>query len=144
MATTASASTIVPLPIEAVWKTLRQFGEWPKLLSGVTKVELEEGCTQTTVGALRTIHWEGQWRSQRLRELSDLSFTQVWDLVATEPIAETSGQVSTLRCYRITSTNQTLVSWTTDFSAEATPSLIKFEIANLAAALEDLVKGLKA
>jgi hypothetical protein len=144
MATTATASTVIPLPIETVWKVLREFGNWPKLLSGVTKVELEDGANQTTVGALRTIHWEGQWRSQRLRELSDLSHTAIWDLVATEPIAETSGQVSTLKCFRITSTNQTLVSWTTDFSAEVQPSLIKFESAALAAALADLVKGIKA
>lgn len=144
MSTTATASTVIPLPIETVWKVLREFGNWPKLLSGVTKVELEEGACQTTVGALRTIHWEGQWRSQRLRELSDLSHTAIWDLVATEPIAETSGQVSTLKCFRITNTNQTLVSWTTDFSAEVQPSLIKFESSNLAAALEDLAKGIKA
>lgn len=144
MATTATASLVIAVPIDAVWKVLRQFGEWPKLLSGVKKVELEEGATNTTVGALRTIHWEGQWRSQRLRELSDLSHTAIWDLVATEPIAETSGQVSTIKCFRITATNQTLVTWTTDFSAEATPSLLKFESANLAHALEDLAKGIHA
>lgn len=144
MATTATASLVIALPIETVWKTLRQFGEWPKLLTGVQKVELEEGANNTTVGALRTVHWAGQWRSQRLRELSDLSHTAIWDLVATEPIAETSGQVSTLKCFRITATNQTLVQWTTDFSAEVSSSLIKFESSNLAHALEDLAKGIKA
>lgn len=144
MSTTAAASLVIELPIDTVWKALREFGEWPKLLSGVTKVELEDGCTNTTVGALRTIHWEGQWRSQRLRELSDLSHTAIWDLVASEPIAETSGQVSTLKCFRITANNQTLVSWTTDFSAEVSGSLIKFESSNLAAALTDLAKGIKA
>lgn len=144
MSTTASSSLVIAQPIETVWKVLRQFGEWPKLLSGVTSVDLEDGCNNTTVGALRTIHWEGQWRSQRLRELSDLSYTAIWDLVASEPIAETSGQVSTLKCFRITATNQTLVSWTTDFSAEVSASLIKFESTALAAALSDLSKGIHA
>lgn len=144
MSTTASASAVFPVPIDAVWKVLREFGEWPKRLSGVTSVTLEEGCNNTTVGALRTIQWEAQSRSQRLRELSDLSHTAIWDLVAADPIAETSGQVSTLKCYRITSTNQTLVSWTTDFSAEVSASLIKFESASLADALQDLAKGFQS
>lgn len=143
MSTTAHASTVISLPIETVWKILREFGNWPKLLHGVKKVDLEDG-TNTTVGALRTVHWEGQWRSQRLRELSDLTHTAKWDLVASEPAAETSGQLSTLCCYRITATNQTLLSWTTDFSAEVSPSLIKFETNALAAALADIAKGLQA
>lgn len=143
MSTTAHASIVIALPIDTVWKSLREFGTWPKLLHGVNKVDLEDG-SNTTVGALRTIHWEGQWRSQRLRELSDLTHTAKWDLVASEPAAETSGQLSTLVCYRITATNQTLVSWTTDFSAEVSASLIKFETNALAAALSDIAKGLQA
>jgi hypothetical protein len=51
MSTRAVASGVINLPIEVVWKQLRQFDFPARLLSQtIAKVELEEHANKTTVG----------------------------------------------------------------------------------------------
>jgi hypothetical protein len=129
MSTTAVASGIIPFPIETVWKQIRQFDFPARLLTQtIAKVELEEHANATTVGGVRKITWKnGQWRRQRLIELSDQYHRITWETIEADPPTETSAIITTVKLYRVTETNSTLLEWSSDFSADVKGSLVVFE-----------------
>eukprot|EP01122_Echinamoeba_exundans_P015515 TRINITY_DN7391_c0_g1_i1.p1 TRINITY_DN7391_c0_g1~~TRINITY_DN7391_c0_g1_i1.p1 ORF type:complete len:168 (-),score=44.98 TRINITY_DN7391_c0_g1_i1:134-568(-) len=141
MATRATASAVIALPIEQVWKALREFDFPAKLISTVTGCELTEGSA-TSVGAVRKVSWTGQWKKQRLIELSDLHYTATWELIESEPISETLAAISTLKCIRVTEDNSTVVSWSTDFSSDVPRDLVAFEQKSYQENLREIRKAL--
>ena len=123
-----TASGIIGANIEKVWAAVRSFDFPSKLLSSVKSCELLDGAGATSVGAVRKLTWEhGEWKQQRLLELSDLHYTVSWELVASEPASETTATISTIRLARITEDNTTLLTWSTDFSSDVNPKLVGFE-----------------
>mmetsp|Transcript_16324 Transcript_16324/g.18158 ORF Transcript_16324/g.18158 Transcript_16324/m.18158 type:complete len:152 (-) Transcript_16324:57-512(-) len=130
MSTRASASAVFPLPIDTVWAAVRDFTFPAKLISTVKSASMEENASPTSVGAVRKLEWEtGNWRKQKLIGLSDLDYTISWELVGVDLKAssEVTAIISTIKLYRITETNQTLVSWSSDFAADVQPDFVRFE-----------------
>eukprot|EP00029_Vermamoeba_vermiformis_P004706 TRINITY_DN152_c0_g1_i1.p2 TRINITY_DN152_c0_g1~~TRINITY_DN152_c0_g1_i1.p2 ORF type:complete len:148 (+),score=47.24 TRINITY_DN152_c0_g1_i1:541-984(+) len=129
MATRAHASAVFNQPIDVVWKHVRDFDFPARLLtSTIEKVELEGSASSTAVGAVRKIQWKnGEWRRQRLIELSDQYHKIVWESIESEPSTEASAIITSIKLYRISETNSTLVEWSSDFSADAANGLIVFE-----------------
>jgi len=139
MSTRAFASAIIPLPIEKVWAVLRDFTFPKRLISGVESVEILEGKAGDSVGATRVMKWAaGGVRQHRLLELSDLYHFATWELVFSDPPSEAEGHISLLRCFRISETNQTLVEWSADFSADVKGDLILYEQKAYAQNLKDI------
>lgn len=53
----------------------------------------------------------GETRKDLLIALSDQYRKITWELIESNPDSETAAAITTVRCYRITETNQTLVEW---------------------------------
>ena len=128
MATRASASAVIPLSIEQVWKALRDFTFPAKLISTIESSDIEDNLPATCVGAVRVLKWKtGEVRKQRLIGLSDQHYSAVWEIVEANPPSEVSGSITTLSLFRITETNHTLVQWESDFSSDVKNDIITFE-----------------
>ena len=68
------------------------------------------------VGAVRTLKWKtGESRKDRLLELSDQYRRITWELIEADPPTEASAAISSVKLYRITETNHTLVEWYVNF-----------------------------
>lgn len=139
MSTHASASAVFPLPLDEVWAVFRDFLFPGRLISTVETCELVEGECATSVGAERKIRWKtGEERTHRLLGLSDEFCTISWNLVGANHPTETMSVLSRIRCLPITEDNTTLVEWSSDFSADVSPSVLKFEQAAYATSLSEM------
>eukprot|EP01116_Phalansterium_solitarium_P003742 TRINITY_DN1455_c1_g1_i1.p2 TRINITY_DN1455_c1_g1~~TRINITY_DN1455_c1_g1_i1.p2 ORF type:complete len:151 (-),score=39.24 TRINITY_DN1455_c1_g1_i1:169-621(-) len=119
MATRASASLVIPLPIDSVWKELRSFNFPARLIPTIESCVIEDGKSPQTVGAVRVLKWKtGEVRKDTLIELSDQYRSMSWELIEAAPPSEAAAAITSLKCYRITETNGTLVEWSCDFSAD--------------------------
>jgi len=83
--------------------------------------------------------WKGgEVRQHRLLELSDLYHFATWELVFSDPPSEAQGHITHLRCFRVSESNETLVEWSADFSADVKGDLILFEQKAYAQNLKDI------
>lgn len=136
MATRAVASAVFPLPIEKVWAELRDFTFPKKYISEVSSCVIEDAKSPEAVGCVRTMKWKsGGSRKDKLLELSDQYRKITWEMVESDPIAEASASISSLRLYRVTEQNHTLVEWSCDYSADCPKDYVAF---NQKAFLENL------
>ena len=88
---------------------------------------MEGGASGTAVGAVRNVVWKtGESQSHRLLALDDQFRTARWELVAAEPAAEVSAVMSTLRVFRVTEDESTVLDWQAEFSADATGDFVVF------------------
>jgi glutathione S-transferase len=139
MATSASASAVIPLPVHTVWNQLRDF-TFPKRLlpSQILDVTCDDGSSQR-IGVVRKMKWKtGEERSSRLLEVSELTKTVRWELIESVPESEVTAAISSIRLLRDTERNYTIVEWHTEFSSDCTPELIKFEQKSLEENLREL------
>jgi len=127
MATRAFASAVFPFPIEKVWAEIRNFTFPAKLITTIESCTIENGVTPNTVGAIRVIKWKtGEVRKDQLLELSDLYRTITWELIEAQPEPEHSASISTIKLYRISEHNHTLVEWSSDYSADVSNEFVLF------------------
>eukprot|EP01130_Rhizamoeba_saxonica_P005197 TRINITY_DN2081_c0_g1_i1.p1 TRINITY_DN2081_c0_g1~~TRINITY_DN2081_c0_g1_i1.p1 ORF type:complete len:168 (-),score=47.39 TRINITY_DN2081_c0_g1_i1:46-549(-) len=139
MSTRAFSSTIINVPINFVWQHLRDFTFPERLFDSVESCTMEDDLPPTTVGASRTIVWsDGQSRVQRLLEVSDQFHRVVYELEMSDPPAEYTACITTIQLYRVTDTQSTYISWSSDFSTDVAPTLVVFEQKAYADNLEDL------
>jgi len=128
MSIRASASGVINAPTEDVWQLLRDFSFPSKVFTSIASLNINDGAHGTEVGATRVITWQGgAWRAQRLLALSDLAREATWETVAAEPPLVTTAILTTIRLTRISQTNQCLLTWSSEFSADVTPAEIQDE-----------------
>ena len=136
MSTRSHASVHIALSAEKVWEAVRKFDFPGHLISSVASVEIEGAAAPTAVGAVRKVTWKtGETQSHRLLALDDQFRTARWELVEAEPAAEVSAVMSTLRVFRITEDETSVLDWQAEFSADATGDFVVF---NQKAQLESL------
>jgi len=136
MATRAAASAVFPAPIEGVWKHVRDFTFPGKLISTIASCQIEENKSTDAVGATRVTKWKtGEVRKDRLIALSDQYRFITWELVEADPPTEALAAITTVRLYRVSEQNHTLVEWSCDYSSNITNDFILF---NQKAFLENL------
>jgi len=61
----------------------------------------------------------------KLTEISDAAYTLSWDLIESTPAVEVMSVAHTLRLRRVTTTSQTFIEWTSDFSKDASHNVIE-------------------
>lgn len=128
MATSTTASVIIPMTIEKVWKEIREFTEIRKHVSGIVCCELEDGGKPNQVGSIRTMKWAGgEVRKHRLLEHSDVYHRLTWELVESDPPTETQGHITRVQLRRISEHDHTLIEWTAEFSSGTPVDFIQFE-----------------
>jgi len=128
MSTRASSSAVFPLPIENAWKELRDFTFPGKLIaSTIASCTMMDNRPADCVGAVRSLKWKtGETRMDKLIELSDQFRKITWELIMSDPPTENVAQISTLKLFRISETNETLVEWSCDFSADISNDFVRF------------------
>jgi len=129
MATTCLASAIFPLSVELVWKHLREFTFPRELMNSIVKdVVVDNSSKNNEVGSVRTITWHtGEIRKHKMLELNDLKHIITWELLESNVPQEVMAVISSISCKHISEHNHTLVQWSTEYSADVSPSLIKFD-----------------
>ena len=60
----------------------------------------------------------------QLLEHSELTYTLVFDVVDASPALRCMSQLHAIMLHRVTSTDETVVEWTTDFSSDVTAETI--------------------
>eukprot|EP01099_Mayorella_cantabrigiensis_P003245 TRINITY_DN251_c0_g1_i1.p1 TRINITY_DN251_c0_g1~~TRINITY_DN251_c0_g1_i1.p1 ORF type:complete len:147 (-),score=40.36 TRINITY_DN251_c0_g1_i1:113-553(-) len=129
MATRVSESAVFNIPLDKLWKELRDFTFPARLLdTTVESCVVDDGLPPFCVGATRTMKWKsGEERKHRLLQLDDQFHRLTYELIYSEPISEVSAAITSITLHRITETNSTLVVWASDFSADTNPEFVKFE-----------------
>ncbi|KAN0036719.1 hypothetical protein ACTFIV_002026 [Dictyostelium citrinum] len=141
MSTRVQKSAILNENIDKVWNVLRNFDFPSKIFPVIESSVIEGDSTPTTVGAIRVLKWKtGETNKQRLLELSDLSHKIIYELIESEQTAEVTAYISTIKLIRITESNQTLLTWESEFSADVKKDLINFESKSVSLNLQDLQK----
>jgi len=136
MATRAVASAVLPYSVDKVWNTFRDFTFPGRFFSTVSSCSVESNQSPFTVGATRVLKYAtGEQRKDRLLELRDKYHRVTREMIESDPIAESAAAITTIKLYRITEQNHTLVEWACDFSADTPKDLVLF---NQKAFLENL------
>jgi hypothetical protein len=73
---TAYYSTVFQEPAASVWKIIRDFNNYAVWVGGVSESTIEDRKSGDTVGAVRSVHYQGRHISQRLLALSDVERSQ--------------------------------------------------------------------
>eukprot|EP01118_Nematostelium_gracile_P019867 TRINITY_DN93_c0_g1_i1.p1 TRINITY_DN93_c0_g1~~TRINITY_DN93_c0_g1_i1.p1 ORF type:complete len:146 (+),score=31.59 TRINITY_DN93_c0_g1_i1:316-753(+) len=127
MSTRAFASAVFPLPVEKVWAEIRNFTFPAKLIPTIESCTMEGNASPNTVGAVRVLKWKtGETRKDQLLELSDQYRTITWELIESTPESEHTASISSIKLYRISEHNHTLVEWSSDYSADVSNDFILF------------------
>ena len=113
-------STVFDAPAADVWQIVRNFNNYPVWVDGAGESEIEDGKSGDTVGAIRSVHYQGRRIRQRLLAQSDPERTQTYEFVGPvhRPISDFQ---ATIRITPIIEGNRSLVEWWATFDCE--PSL---------------------
>lgn len=111
-------STVIPAPVEAVWKIVRDFNALPVYLPAAVSSEIEEGKDPATLGCIRRVVADD--RSivrQVLTELSDVEHRCSYALLsASYPMRN---YTATYQLHPVTDTNHCYMTWFGDFNVDA-------------------------
>jgi len=116
MSTEVYESALIAAPIDKVWAAVRplDFKFWDLVKSA----ELEGKADASEVGGVRRVTYkDGAVQSLKLTELSDAKTTVSWELVGGE--SKVLSAVHTVRLFRVTTHDQTMIEWVSDFSKDA-------------------------
>jgi hypothetical protein len=110
-------STIFRTPAADVWKIVRDFNNYPVWVEGAGESEIEDGKSGDTVGAVRSVHYNGRNIRQRLLALSDVDRSQTYEFcgAASLPV---SGFKATLRITPVVDGDGAFLEWWADFDCE--------------------------
>ena len=115
--TSAYYSTILRTPAADVWKIVRDFNNYPIWVDGAGESEIEAGKAGDTVGAVRSVHYNGRHIRQRLLALSDVERSQTYEFCGAASLPVT-GFRATLRITPVVDGDVAFVEWWADFDCE--------------------------
>jgi hypothetical protein len=115
--TSAYYSTVFRTSAAEVWKIVRDFNNYPVWVDGAGESEIEAGKTGDTVGAVRSVHYNGRRIRLRLLALPDVERSQTYEFcgAASLPV---SGFQATLRITPVIDGDAAFVEWWADFDCE--------------------------
>jgi len=143
MSTTATASAVFPHNIETVWHAVRDFTFPGKYMSPVESVHMLENKSPFEIGGVRHMKWKtGEEQKQRLIGLTDQFYTVTWETIEANHESESSAKISTIKLFRITENDHTLVQWSAEHASDVTQEALKFERKAFQENLTELRKGL--
>lgn len=110
-------STIFDQPADEVWRVIRDFNNYPVWVDGAGASEIEDGKTGDTVGAIRSVLYNGNRRRQKLLALSDVERFQTYEFAGVSPLPVVNFE-ATLRATPVVDGNRAFVEWWTTFDCE--------------------------
>jgi hypothetical protein len=110
-------STVFDASAADVWPMVRDFNNYPVWVDGAGASEIEGGKSGDTVGAIRSVLYQGRRIRQRLVAQSDLERTQVYEFVGPiyRPITDFQ---ATIRITPIVDGDRSFVEWWATFDSE--------------------------
>ncbi len=116
--TKAYYSTVFEQSAPQVWEIVRDFNNYPVWVGGAGESRIENGKSGDTVGAVRSVLYQGRHIRQRLLALSDAERTQTYEScgVASLPVTDFR---ATLRVTPIVDGNRAFVEWWATFDCDA-------------------------
>jgi hypothetical protein len=75
----ACYSTVFEQPAAEVWKIVRDFNNYPVWVGGAGESRIEDGKSGDTVGAVRSVLYQGRQIRQRLLAQSDVERSQTYE-----------------------------------------------------------------
>ena len=124
-ACTSTESTVLPVTINKAWDAFGGFKLHEICPNIVTKVEWKEG-EAGKLGALAQITYkDGAVWTIRFNELSEKHHRIGYELLAAEPALTCTSVQGQIELLRVTDSDQTFVSWTTEFSNDADLQVIE-------------------
>ena len=116
--TRAYYSTIFREPAPEIWKIVRDFNNYPIWVNGAGESRIEDAKSGDTVGAVRSVHYQGRHIRQRLLALSDTERSQTYEFCG-EPTLPISSFQASLRITPVVDGDSAFVEWWADFDCEA-------------------------
>ena len=110
-------STIFECPADDIWKIIRDFNDYPVRVGGAGESRIEGGKSGDTVGAVRSVLYQGRRIRQRLLAQSDVERTQTYEFCEA-PTLPMEGFRGTLRVTPVTHGNRPFVEWWADFDCD--------------------------
>jgi hypothetical protein len=89
-------STVFEQPAPEVWKIVRDFNNYKVWVGGAGESQIEDGKSGDTVGAIRSVLYQGRNIRQRLVAQSDTERSQTYEFCG-EPTLPVTGFQATLR-----------------------------------------------
>jgi len=125
-ATRSFESCIFDASIEDVFRMFRSVNF--KYDPSIELLEMKDADAQGA-GSLRKVQYKDALQTLQVLGISDLDFKVQWNMIASEPPVSYSSAVNQVQCHRITSQlgqrgPQTMVTWQTDFSNDASANVV--------------------
>jgi Polyketide cyclase / dehydrase and lipid transport len=111
-------STVFEQPAPDVWKTVRDFNNYPVWVGGAGESHIEDGKSGDTVGAIRSVLYQERRIRQRLLAQSDVERSQTYEFCG-PPSLPITGFQATLRVTPIVDGNRAFVEWWATFDCDA-------------------------
>lgn len=130
------ASKLIPAQVDAVFELVKPLTfKWMKTVASAQK---EEGT-----GAMNIAYTDHSVQKLNIVELSLHDRIVSWEVVESDPPAETFSCVHTIACHKVTGTNETFITWNTNYSSDCTVAVLhdsKWKKTEAFDALIDFVK----
>ena len=110
-------STVFEHPAEKVWRTIRDFNNYPVWVDGAGESAIEDGKSGDAVGAVRNVLYQGNRIRQRLLSLSDAERSQAYEFCGAPP-APISNYRGRLRVTPVVDGDRSFVEWDASFDCE--------------------------
>jgi hypothetical protein len=114
----ACYSTVFEQPAREVWKIVRDFNNYPVWVGGAGESEIEDGKSGDTIGAVRSVLYQGRQIRQRLLAQSDIERSQTYEFCG-QPTLPVTDYQATLRVTPVVDGDRAFVEWWATFDCES-------------------------
>lgn len=111
-------STVFERPAGVIWNVIRDFNNYAVWVNGGGASEIEDGKSGDTVGAVRSVLYQGSLIRQRLLAQSDVDRSQTYEFCGA-PALPVSDYRATLRVTPVVDGDRAFVEWWATFDCEA-------------------------
>ncbi|MFO1037923.1 MAG: SRPBCC family protein [Geminicoccaceae bacterium] len=109
-------SSVIPAPIAAVWRVVRDFNGLPDWTGFVAESRIEQNMPADRIGCIRNFRLRDGGRiRERLLALSDYDMSCTYSIL--ESPLGVENYIATLSLSPVTETDATFVEWTAEFDA---------------------------
>lgn len=111
-------SAVIPAPIDAVWRKIRDFNALPDWNPAVADSRIEDDLASDAVGCVRNFHLQdGGHLREQLLGFSDIDHSCTYSILESPMPVE--NYRATLRLLPITDGDRTYAEWTAEFTCPA-------------------------
>ena len=113
----ACYSTVFEQSAAEVWKIVRDFNNYPVWVGGAGESRIEDGKSGDTVGAVRSVLYQGRQIRQRLLAQSDVERSQTYEFCGPPSLPVTDFR-ATLRLTPVVDGDRAFIKWWATFDCE--------------------------